>query len=184
MLAALLTWLLPYAGHPLYTGPLDRDGSRPVAMQDTEVAHSSAMPWQVGRPFTFGLDVLELPRRSDQPAVVRSVEPVGLDQGLRFLGARLGSADRTTTWQVIRQWPPRGPGHDPVPLSTPIDADPMGWELYLGFQVTRPGYYVTDGWRVTYEVGGRTYQYQVPSQLVVCGRQVLPARPHCPFPAD
>jgi hypothetical protein len=184
VLAALLTWLLPYVGPPLYTGPLDWDGSRPIAMQATEPAWSSGMPSQVGKAFTDGLDVLSLPKGSDQTAVVESVEPVGLDPGISFLGARLGSPERAETWQVIRQWPPRGPAHRMVPLSTPIDAAPKGWELYLGFQVTRPGYFVSDGWLVTYEVGGRTYRYQLPSQLVVCGRAVMPKDPHCPFPRD
>lgn len=79
---------------------------------------------QVGDRFTYGLNVLSLPRGSDDTAVIAS------------------AAERTETWQVIEGWPPMaGPVHDPLPLSAPITARSVyerGWELFLGFEIDCP----------------------------------------------
>ena len=182
-LAAVLTWLLPYTGPALYTGPLDRNGSQPVDAQHVDHAYGSVRQLHVGDRFTDGLSVLELPRGSTQRALIRTVQPVGLAPGLRYLGAMLGSPHRQETWQGLTQWPPPpGARHDPVPLSTPVTAAGRGWELYLGFEVARPGRYVTWGWRITYEVAGRTYQYTEPAQIVVCTPRFGASRGRCPDP--
>jgi hypothetical protein len=180
-LAALLTWLLPLLGRPLYTGPLDRDGSQQVGSEHASFAYDSALRQHVGDRFTYGLTVLELPRGSTDIAVIRTVEPVGLSAGLRYLGAMLGSPARTQTQDEVRQWPPP-PGrlHAAVPLSTPIDSNGNGWELYLGFAVTAPGHYVVRGWWITYTVGARSYRYWEPGQIDVCTPQFLTARGGCP----
>lgn len=176
-LAALVTWVPPYFGVPNEPGPLYRGGG-----------HGSALDgYDVGDRFTYGVNVLTMPRDTDDTAVVTDVKVVGLDPGLRYLGARLGSPERTETWQVVHRWPPRGPVHDVVPLSTPItsrSADGMGWELFLGFEVTKPGYWVSDGWEITYEVNGRTYRYVEPAEMVVCTPEALTKRGECLFPDE
>lgn len=197
LLGYAVTWALPYAGVPMRTGPLAwRDGGDvPLAQapDPTSISYGSALgsrayPLHVGDRLTYGMDVLRMPSRSHDSAVITKVEPVGLDRGVRFLGAMLGSPHRAETWQVVDGWPPRdGRLHDPVPLDTPITSrttDGMGWELYLGLQITRPGYFVSDGWQITYQVGARTYRYVVPAQVVICTPQALTAGGDCPTPWD
>jgi hypothetical protein len=196
LLGCALTWGLPSAGVPLRTGPLawrqGGDVSLAAAPDPTTISYGSALgsrsnPMRVGDRFTYGMDVLRMPPHSRDTAVVTKVEPVGLDRGVRYLGAMLGGPRRGETWQVIRTWPPRaGRLHDPVPLGTPITqtAAEKGTELYLGLQITRPGYYVSDGWQITYQVSGRTYRYIVPAQVVICTPQVLNQGGNCPWPQD
>jgi hypothetical protein len=177
VLGAVATWGLPYLGVPTDPGPLHRGGAHGSALDD----------YDVGDSFTYGMNRLVMPKGTDDTAVITEVNVVGLDPGLRYLGARLGSPERRETWQVVDRWPPRGPVHDVVPLATPItseSADPAGWELFLGFEVTRPGYWVSDGWEITYEVNGRAYRYVEQAQMVVCTPEALTRRGHCPFPED
>lgn len=174
-LAALLTWLLPYVGVPMTTGPMYRGGAHGAALDE----------FDVGDQFTYGMNVLTLPKASNQVAVITDVDVIGIDRGVRFLGGRLGSPDRTETWQLMQAFPPRGPRHDVVPLSTPItsqSADENGWELFIGLQITKPGYWVSDGWRITYEVNGRTYQYDEHAELTICTPDALTPAGTCPFP--
>jgi hypothetical protein len=189
----LVTWTLPYFGVPMRTGPLAWQGVGDVplaaAPDPRSVSYGYAgRPHPVGYRFTYGTDVLTMPPRDDDTAVIRQVKPLGLGRGVRFLGALLGSPDRRDTWSRIDGWPPtKGRLHDPVPLDTPItprSTDGTGWELYLGFEITRPGYYVSDGWQVTYEVNGRTYRYVVPAKVVICTQEALARGRFCPFPED
>jgi hypothetical protein len=176
-IAALGHLLLPYAGIPTSTGPLDR-GTGPHG--------SSLSNYTAGERFTYGLDRLALREGTDDTAVITEISVIGLDPGLRYLGARLGSPYRDETWQAIPEWPPVPKAlFDPVPISTPITSEsvhPKAWELLLGFEVTRPGYFVSDGWRITYEVDGRTYRLELPSQLVVCAGVRIAKDGSCPFP--
>jgi hypothetical protein len=176
-IAALGHLLLPYVGIPTDTGPMDRA---------TPPHGSSLSQYTVGERFTYGLDRLALRAGLEETAVITDITVLGLDPGLRYLGARLGSPQRDDTWQAIPQWPPKpGALFDPVPITTPITSEsvhPKAWELLLGFEVTRPGYFVSDGWRITYEVNGRAYRYEMPSQLVVCAGVRTAPDGSCPFP--
>lgn len=192
-LGALVTWVLPYFGAPMRTGPLawQDGGNVPLAAAPDPRSSSygyAGRPDPVGHRFTYGTDVLTMPPGSDDTAVIRKVEPLGLGPGVRFLGSMLGSPDRRETWSEIDGWPPKdGQLHDPVPLDTPITsrtADEMGWELYLGFQITRPGSYASDGWEVTYEVNGRTYRHVVPARVVVCTPEAPTQGRFCAHPED
>jgi hypothetical protein len=162
---------------PNAPGPLDRGCGHVSAIDD----------YEVGDRFTYGMNVLTMPKNTDETAVITDVKAVELDDGLRYLGASLGSPARTETWQVVDRWPPRGPWHDVVPLSTPItpeSVDRNGWELFLGFEVIKPGYWVSDGWEITYEVNGRTYRYVEPAEMVVCTPETRTKSGECPFPGD
>jgi hypothetical protein len=179
VLGLLATWLLPYAGVPQSGGPLDQGGG-----------HGSALSqYDVGDRFTYGMNVLAMPDGSTDKAIVRDVRVVGLDEGMRFLDARLGGPERKETWQVIDGFPPSKREFAVVPLSTPISEDSArsggrGWELLLGFEITKPGYWVSDGWEITYEVNGRAYRYVEETQMVVCTRAVQKTKNECWFPGE
>ena len=147
--------------------------------------HSSALDmFTVGDRFTYGLNVLSL--EAPGTAVIQDVRVVGLEDGVRFLGARLGGPNRRMgSWQVLPTWPPRHPRLDPRPLTTPITSrsvDPIGWELFIGLEVTKPGRFLSEGWRITYEIHGRTYQQTVPARILICTRHADGSRRVCPPP--
>ena len=75
--------------------------------------------------------------------------------------------------------------HDSLPLSTPITArsvDDRGWELFLGFEIDRPGHFFSDGFAITYRMDGRAYHYVLQSQLVVCTPRSVRTDGNCPAP--
>ena len=172
-LAGVLVWTLPYAGVALSAGPIQP--SNP---------HSSALDiFDVGDRFTYGMNTISL--AGTHPAVIKDVEVIGLDDGVRFLGARLGGPNRRLgAWQVLHTWPPRHPKTDPRPLETPITprAEGRTWELFIGFEISKPGRFVSDGWRITYEVNGRTYRHTIPARVLICTRYEDGSSRKCPAP--
>jgi hypothetical protein len=137
----------------------------------------------VGDRFTYGLNTLEI--QGNKPAAVTNIEVAGLDQGVRFLGAVLGSPRRHANYQIIDHWPPRHPAGDVRPLSTPVTPvreGPAGWELFIGLEVTKPGRFLSDGWLITYRVSGRTYRYLMPAKLMICATADGTTDAQCPMP--
>lgn len=172
-LVALGVWTLPYAGVPLSAGPIHPSN-----------AHGTALDmFDVGDRFTYGLNTISL--AGTHAAVIKDVEVIGLDDGVRFLGAQLGGPDRKIgAWQILETWPPRHPKTDPRPLGTPIPPESEGrdWELFIGLEVTAPGRFLSDGWRVTYEVDGRTYRHTIPAYVLICTRDEGGSTRKCPLP--
>ncbi|CAA9348148.1 MAG: hypothetical protein AVDCRST_MAG36-1781 [uncultured Nocardioidaceae bacterium] len=152
--------VLPYAGVPLTDGPLRKPP-----------AHAAAITrYDVGDRFTYGLNDLAV-EGSDE-AVITSIEVAGLDEGVRFLGARLGGPDRRVgSRQLIDRWPPRDRGLDVRPLSTPVEplaSERRGYELFVGLEIEERGRFRSEGWLITYEVAGRTHEYLMPARLLIC----------------
>lgn len=111
--------------------------------------------------------------------MIKDVEVIGLDDGVRLLGARLGGPNRHLgAWQVLH------PKTDPRPLDTPITprAEGRTWELFTGFEITRPGRFLSEGWRITYEVDGRTYRHTIPARVLICTRHEDGSSRKCPAP--
>jgi hypothetical protein len=173
-LVAATVWLLPYVGVPVSAGPLERVNAHGTALDD----------FRVGDRFTYGLNTVTL--TGADSATITDVQVVGLDDGIRFLGARLGGPNRDIgSWQILPSWPPVHPGVDLRPLNTPItakSADPIGWELFLGFEITRPGTFTSEGWQVTYRSDGRTYRSTIPAFIRVCVPRRGQPKPPCPVP--
>ena len=153
-------WVLPYAGVPLTDGPLRKPP-----------AHAAAITrYDVGDRFTYGLNDLAV--EGPDEAVITEIEVAGLDDGVRFLGARLGGPDRrVASRQLIDRWPPRGAALDVRPLTTPVKPvaqDREGYELFVGLEIVERGRFRSEGWLITYEVAGRTHQYLMPARLLIC----------------
>jgi hypothetical protein len=171
---ALLAWRLPYAGVAVSEGPIHRTNP-----------HSSALDmFKVGDRFTYGLNTVSI--EGTGTATIKDVRAVGLDDGVRFLGAQLGGPNRRIgAWQILHTWPPRHPKTDPRPLHTPItssSADPIEWELFIGLEITEPGRFLIEGWRITYEVNGRTYRHTIPARILICTRHEDGSPRKCPVP--
>ena len=155
--------------------------------------HGFVMTQPVGFVFTDGVETLEL--GGDKPAVLKKVESVGTD-GLEVLGVSLVKPGRKVgTIQAIDGWPPRDPYLRPSDVVTrgigatftPSDQNKQGqsYELLVGMKVVKAGYLVRDGYRITYEVGGTTYQRFFPAQLVVCtSKSMEKGHQGCPIPGD
>jgi hypothetical protein len=174
VLATLVVWALPYAGVAVSEGPMRRENP-----------HASALDmFGVGDRFTYGLNVVTI--EGTGTAIIKDVRVVGLDDGISFLGARLGGPERRIgSWQIFHTWPPRHPKTDPRPLSSPITSrsvEPIGWELFIGLKITRPGRFLSEGWRVTYEVNGRTYRRTIPARILICTRHEDGSPRKCPVP--
>jgi hypothetical protein len=174
ILAGLLVWALPYAGVAVSEGPIHKENPHAAAL-DT---------FQVGDRFTYGLNVVSI--EGTGTAQIKDVRVVGLDDGVRYLGAMLGGPDRRIgSWQTLHTWPPTHPKTDPRPLPTPItsrSANPEGWELFIGLEITEPGRFLSEGWRVTYEVNGRTYRHTIPARVRICTPDQDGAPRKCPVP--
>jgi hypothetical protein len=139
--------------------------------------------FDVGDRFSYGFNTVSL--AGTRPAVIKNVEVIGLDDGVRFLGARLGGPNRRLgSWQVLHTWPPRHPRTDPRPLATPITPRSLGrtWELFIGLEVTKPGRFLSEGWRITYEVNGRMYRHTIPARVLICTRHEDGSSRTCPAP--
>ncbi len=174
VVVVLLVWALPYAGVAVSEGPMHRTNP-----------HSSALDmFQVGDRFTYGLNTVSI--EGTGTAIIKDVRVVGLDEGVRFLGAQLGGPNRRRgTWQILPTWPPRHPKTDLRPLRTPItprSVDPIEWELFIGLEITEPGRFLSEGWRITYEVDGRTYRHTVPARILICTRRDDGSPRKCPLP--
>ena len=171
---ALLVWTLPYAGVAVSEGPIRRTNP-----------HSTALDmFQVGDRFTYGLNRVSI--EGTGTATIKEVRVVGLDDGVRFLGARLGGPNRRVgAWQILHTWPPRHPKTDLRPLMTPVTSrsvDPIEWELFIGLEITQPGRFLSEGWRITYEVDGRTYRQTIPARILICTRHEDGSPRKCPVP--
>jgi hypothetical protein len=155
-------------------GPLERENAHGAAVDD----------FRVGDRFTYGLNTVTL--IGADSATITDVQVVGLDDGIRFLGARLGGPNRDiASWQLLPSWPPVHPGSDLRSLDTPITAkvaDPIEWELFLGFEVTRPGTFTSEGWQLTYRSGARTYRTTIPAFIRVCVPRSGQPTLTCPVP--
>lgn len=154
--------------------------------------HGWATYASVGATFTDGLEVLYL--EGDREAVIRNVELVGND-GLELVGAHLAPPGRKlAAIQRIDGWPPLDPDlpetRDAIdatitPTRTGDWKQEQGWNLLVGVRVTEAGYLIRDGIRITYEVGGREYERELPAELVVCtSREMLNRNGDCPFPGE
>ena len=133
-----------------------------------------------GRVLTDGSIVLDLRGRED--ATIVSVESVGNEGTLEFLGAKVVGPHRRFT---STEW---APGWPPVHFKASSVIDPVGatlrpsfrtwkkqaYELLLGYRVLRPAYGVRSGVTVTYRVGGQQYETTIANIIVTCpphGRQ-------------
>lgn len=172
-LTCLIVWLLPFAGVAVSEGPIRKPH-----------AHAAVIDmFDVGDRFTYGLNTLMI--QGNEPAVVTNIEVAGLDPGVRFLGAMLGSPSRRANSQIIDHWPPRQPAHEVRPLSTPVtpsSEDRAGWELFIGLEITEPGRFLSDGWLINYRVSGRTYRYVMPARLMICATADGSTDTKCPMP--
>ncbi len=172
--AALVWWLLPYLGVPVSSGPLEGG-----ALGESTFG-GSGYRLHPGSTFTYGMAVLRLPA-GHGPATITSVHVDGLQPGVRYLGARLGAPDRQESDQVVTGFPPGvGAVHATRPLRTPVTATDGGWELYLGFQITRPGAYVARGLDITYRLGGRTYRTSTTGDVAMCTPAFAGRHGYCP----
>jgi hypothetical protein len=170
----LVVWTLPYAGVAVSEGPMRRTNP-----------HASTLDmFKVGDRFTYGLNTVSV--EGTGTAIIKDVRVVGLDDGVRFLGARLGGPNRRLgAWQLLPGWPPRHPRTDPRPLTTPITSrsvDPIEWELFIGLEILEHGRFLSEGWRITYEVDGRTYRHTIPARILVCTRHQDGSPRKCPVP--
>lgn len=174
VVVAVLVWALPYVGVAVSDGPMRRSNPHAAALD----------MFKVGDRFTYGLNSVSI--EGTGTATIKDVDVVGLDDGVRFLGAWLGGPDRRIgSWQILDTWPPRHPRTDPRPLTTPITSgsvDPIEWELFIGLEVTKPGRFLSEGWRITYEVDGRTYRHTIPARILICTRHEDGSPRKCPVP--
>jgi hypothetical protein len=152
--------------------------------------HGFVMTQPVGHVFTDGVETLKLD--GSKAAVLRKVDLVGTD-GLKIVGVALVKPGRKVgTIQAIDGWPPRDPylrASDVMSKGigatfTPAAQNPDGqsYELLVGLKVVGRGYLVRDGFRITYDVDGRTYSRFFPAQLAVCTTKRLEKSDGCPIP--
>ena len=133
----------------------------------------------VGQTFTYGLDVLA--PAGDKNVTITGIRILGLDPSVHYLGARLGGPNRAYgAGQMLFRFPPAAASEDVRPalgaVITPKRVDPIGWEVFLGLQPTRPGRYVTRGLEVSYRVGWRPYTTVIPSIIDLRVHRRRPAR--------
>ena len=133
----------------------------------------------VGTTFTNG--IISVRNWGEQPVVLVSVSPQTSGAGLRYLGAKVAGAGRE--YSVIDTLP----GFPPVDAALPDVAAlegavvpsgesgrTEGVELLMGFEVVAPGRSVMTSVDLRYTVGGRKYEQQIPSTMVICTDRAEP----------
>jgi hypothetical protein len=127
-----------------------------------------------GRVLTDGSVVLDL--TGPASAKIIGVESLGGSGTLRFLGAKLASPHRrTTSTQWVPSWPPKNFAARSIVDAAGSIIHPasrtwhkQSYELLLGYRVLTANYATRTSVRVTYEVGGETYEATIPNILVTC----------------
>jgi hypothetical protein len=148
--------------------------SQPQGPLEAGRKHAWVRSAQAGEVFTDGTDLLQL--NGMRMATIVSVDSVGGDNTLKFLGASIAEPRRKyTTTQETSGWPPTDlAAHNVVP-AVGAAIKPLaktwhrqGYELLLGYRIERSDYSVRAGVRITYRVGQKTYEATIPSLLVMC----------------
>jgi hypothetical protein len=155
-----------------------RTGSEPIALPSGPLArdtphHGTVIDDPVGTRFGDGLETLEL--TGDKPATITSVEVVGGEPSLHYLGALIAGPDRKSGAFQRVHWPPEAPR-----LGTIVDAegailqptDSLGgmgsYELILGYEITSDEYAARDSVRIEYTVEGKPYAVDIPAAMLNC----------------
>jgi hypothetical protein len=143
-----------------------------------------------GKPFTDGLE--EIVVRGDEPAKITKIE-VDADEGLKTLGFKLVLPGRKYGGiQRMYGWPPRYKDLDQS-LVTDVEGTQIrtlkqtnndSYELLIGHRVDQEGYFVRDGFWITYEVDGQRYRQYFPAVLTVCAGEKYKGMRDCPPPDD
>lgn len=180
--ALLVGWVLASCGGAEPLGPLGQQ-------RDSASGWSTSL--EVGHRFADGDLLLRLPRDVEDVVLVE-VEPLLSGDGLMPLGVAMALPDRPmAAVQMVDSWPPRDP--DVPEFVEAVGATlsgaaswgdyefNRGYELFVGFEVVRPGRTTVQGYRVVYEHDGEQYSTVIPQTLAVCAHEVgtRPAAARC-----
>lgn len=148
--------------------------------------HGWGKDYPVGQVFTDGWEVLNL--HGHQNAVIDSVRQVRgpNGDGLKMLGLLLADPSRQEgSVGPVASWPPRHFPHfteSAIVSTKTITPAKMGWELLIGYKVTKPGYLVRRGIVVNYHIGDQHYRYYDPAWMAICSAPKYVRTHTCPAP--
>ena len=137
--------------------------------------HGTLARGPAGTRLTDGFEVLRLD--GDRPATIVSVESVGGESSLRFLGAYVAGPERKLGAHAqLKGFPPRRkdlgeivPAEGALVIPRDETRERIGYELLLGYEVVDD---TEIGFRseivVTYRVDDEDYEWRSPARLVYC----------------
>lgn len=137
--------------------------------------HGSIVEGPVGRRLTDGFEILQL--GGDRPATILSVESVGGDGSLKYLGAYLAGPDRKlAAYTQPEGFPPTTRGLGEIIPAEGAVIEPreqtrrrLGYELLLGYEIVDDSEIAfREEIVVTYRIDDTDYAWRAPAKLVYC----------------